>query len=133
MLWHLCNPDGVSQRTTHAPDINAARDNFRLVRPGWFVASDISYRIGWTKSEAPVLCNKCFRNSPASGSRKCETCRTRDKASTRKANSKRLETNRLTPQETRREIATKNARRAIQGNILRGIIARRTRRAANET
>lgn len=130
MLWHLCNPDGVSQRTTHAPDINAARDNFRLVRPGWFVASDISYRIGWTKSEAPVLCNKCFRNSPASGSRKCETCRTRDRASTRKANAKRPERNYVTL-EKRSKVASKNGKQANQSTILRGIMFRRARRQAN--
>lgn len=132
MKWHLCTPEGVSSRTTRAPDIATARTNFRLVRPGWFIASDPSYQLGFTKSQAPELCSKCFRNPPAAGGRKCETCRTRDKKTASVANAKRPERNQLTPEQKRKKAATQNARRSIQGTILRGIIARRVRRTANE-
>jgi len=124
MLWHLCNPDGASQRTTYASDVSEARQNFRLVRDGWFIASDASYRMGWSKSEAPQLCVKCFRNRPADGNKKCDGCRTRDRASTNRVNAKKPR-NRT---EERRKTAIANGTRASQGNILRGIERRRAKR-----
>jgi hypothetical protein len=47
MLWHLCDPLGVSERTTNADSEFWARRRFVPIPKGWFVASDASYRLGW--------------------------------------------------------------------------------------
>lgn len=126
MLWHLCDPQGVSVRTAYADDVHEASRRLAPVAYGCFVCSDASYRMGWVRSQAPELCVKCFRNAPAAGSKKCEGCRKRDRGTSRTCNAKRAERS----TEKRRETNTANGRRATQGNILRGIAYRRAKQEA---
>ena len=89
MKWHLCSPLGVSERTTEADSEFWAKRRFVPIPKGWFVCSDASYQMGWTMPDAPEVCAKCFRNPPAPGMRKCETCRKRDKGTMERSNERK--------------------------------------------
>lgn len=158
MKWHLCNPMGVSERTTEADSEFWAKRRFVPIPKGWFVASDASYQMGWRMPEVVELCAKCFRNPPAPGNKKCETCRKRDRVSSDKANAKRAPrksnavalrkyyAERETPEARERKaaklraimpqvIARRNPKvreRQRQADILRGIERRRAKRQATQ-
>ena len=51
MLWHLCDPHGVSQRTTHADSEFWAKRRLVPLPKGWFVVSDASYQLGFRTQE----------------------------------------------------------------------------------
>ena len=52
MLWHLCDPHGVSQRTCEAESEFWAKRRFAPLKPEWFVCSDASYRLGFRTGQA---------------------------------------------------------------------------------
>ncbi len=106
---------GVSERTTEAESEFWAKRRFVPIPKGWFVASDASYQMGWAKSEAPEVCAKCFRNPPAPGMKKCETCRKRDRGTMERSNERK-----------RAGIRGKNATSETRAKSLRKFYAERT-------
>lgn len=133
--WHLCNPIGVSERTTEADSEFWAKRRFAPIPKGWFVASDASYRLGFSKSTLPDLCSKCVRHPVTDGLSKCETCRGYHRkqvarAKERKQREENVErTANIQRQRRKREkhVWQENVR---QSNIRRGIEQRAAKRQA---
>jgi hypothetical protein len=158
MRWHLCNPLGVSERTTDAESLFWAKRRFAPIPKGWHVISDASYRTPayQVKPELIDRCSKCNRNPAVEGMQQCHDCAAHKRNAYRKArgtrgkNAKsatRAESMRRyhdteTPEqkEARRERLRLAAikyqerklakRRAAEKNILRGIEQRRAGRNA---
>lgn len=126
MLWHLCNPDGVSQRTTDADSEFWAKRRFAPLRPDWFVVSDASYQLGFRTGQADPTPYRMHRVSKdpkkaARNARYKAKCLAEGKSKRRRWEPKD------NPKQAR--IITGKHKEAIRAaNILRGIENRRAKR-----